>query len=146
MENRKLFLLGSLVIFIVALTLLFTGSPILDRSLSTTSNVPWGTWITWLGMIALPFSIYWSSKGLREPDTRLRKLLSNILKIIIILALLWAPICYLLAGNIAFNFSEVEGFQGGQTAMKWFWRYSYGIPIVTIGVLLLYWVSHFIKK
>lgn len=146
MENRKLLLLGSIVIFVTAFTLLFTGSPVLGRSMSASSNIPWGTWITWLGMIALPFSIYWSSKGLRKPGTRLQILLSSSLKVIIILALFWVPISYILAGNIAFNFSAGEGFQGGESAMKWFWRYSYGIPIATIVVLLLYWITRFIKK
>ncbi|MBT8236911.1 MAG: hypothetical protein KJO04_12005 [Bacteroidia bacterium] len=146
MKNRKLWLLGSLVIFIAALTLLFTGSPVLDRSMSKTANIPWGTLITWLGMISLPLSLYLSAKKLRRPVSKIQKYLSLILKALIFLAILWVPICYLLAGNIAFNFSSGEGFQGGQTAMKWFWRYSYGIPIATIVLFLLYWIARFFKK
>ena len=139
MKNRKLWFLTSLVIFIAVLTLLITGSPLLDKSMSKTANIPWGTLITWLGIISLPLSVYVSSKTLRLPESSLESYLSNILKAILILAFLWVPICYLLAGNIAFNFSETEGFQGGQTAMKWFWRYSYGIPIATLVILIVYW-------
>ena len=128
------------------LYLLVTGSPLLEKSLSSTQNIPLGNLLTWMGMIALPLSIYWGSKGLRQPDSTVRKYLSVLLKCLILLALLWVPICYLLAGNIAFNFSGTEEFQGGQIAMKWFWRYSYGLPIVTIGVLLAYWITTGIRR
>ena len=146
MNNRKLWFLASLAVFITALVLLFTGSHILDRSMSKTANIPWGTFITWLGMISLPLSLFLGIKRVRRPDSRIETYLSKTLKALIILAILWAPICYLLAGNIAFNFSGTEGFQGGEAAMKWFWRYSYGIPIASIVALLLYWITRIFRK
>lgn len=141
MNNRKLWFFSSLGVFGLAFFLLVTGSPLLETSLSQKHYIPIGNITTWLGMIALPFSIYWGAKKMRKAVSRLNRFLSRILKILIVLAIFWAPICFFLAGNLAFNFSEVEGFQGGQAAMRWFWRYSYGLPLASIVVLILYWIG-----
>ena len=146
MKIRKLWFLGSLTVFFASLIMLVSGTPFLEKSMSQTRNIPVGTLTTWLGMIALPLSVYWGTKHLRQPDTRFRTFLSIFLKCLIILGILWVPICYLLSGNIAFNFSEVEGFQGGQSAMRWFWRYSYGLPIATIVLLLTYWITALVNS
>lgn len=146
MNRRKIWFIGSLAIFFTALLLLVTGSSILDNSMSQTRNIPFGNLTTWLGMIALPLSVYWGSNSFRQPDTRFRSFLAILLKILIILGILWAPICYLLAGNFAFNFSEVEGFQGGQSAMRWFWYYSYGLPLACILLLLVFWIITVVRK
>lgn len=89
-------------------------------------------------MVALPLTPYWGVKELRKPTTKLNKILSGCLKMIIILGILWVPLSYGFAGNLSFTFSEKESFQGGQTAMKWFWRLSYGIGIGTVVIWLLY--------
>ena len=146
MNKQKIVLLTSLVIFILALTLLFTGSSFLEYALITEPYLPVGTISTWLGMIALPSSIYWGSKEMRQPSSKINKVLSRLLKILLVLAVFWAPISALLAGNLAYNFSEVEPFQGGQSAMRWFWRYSYGLPIGAIVLLLIYWTTSLIKR
>ncbi|MBO3115982.1 hypothetical protein J4050_04445, partial [Winogradskyella sp. DF17] len=110
------------------------------------NSIPLGTFITWAGMIALPLSVYWGIKELRKPLEKLNIILSGFIKIIIIFGILWVPISYLLAGNLSFSFSEKESFQGGQDAMKWFWRLSYGIGIGTILTLITYWISLIFKK
>lgn len=146
MNKRIFWFLGSLAVFIASLTLLVTGSSLLDKSMSQTHNIPWGNLTTWLGMIALPLSVYWGSNKLRRPDTGFRKYLFLLLKGLIILGILWVPISYLLAGNVAFNFSSTEGFQGGQSAMRWFWRLSYGIPIASLIVVFAHWISVLTQK
>ncbi|MBO3118102.1 hypothetical protein J4050_15220, partial [Winogradskyella sp. DF17] len=110
------------------------------------NSIPLGTFITWAGMIALPLSVYWGIKELRKPSEKLNRILSGFIKIIIILGILWVPISYLLAGNLSFSFSEKETFQGGQDAMKWFWRLSYGIGIGSILTIIVYWISLIFKK
>ena len=80
-------------------------------------------------MVSLPFTVYWGVREFRSPTSKLNKFFAGLLKAIILLGILWAPISYLLARNPSFSFSEKESFQGGQMAMKWFWRLSYGIGI-----------------
>lgn len=146
MNKRKILLISSSVVTFCVIILLVTGSSLLSKALDTSNSVPLGTFITWAGMISLPLTIYWSVKELRKPSKKLNKILSGFLKFIIILAILWLPLSYLLAGNLAFNFSEKRTFQGGQIAMKWFWHLSYGIGIGAVLTLLIYWVSLLFKK
>jgi hypothetical protein len=133
MRKRKIGLFVSLVIFGLSLYLLVTGSSVLMLSLSGSKNIPLGTFTTWLGMIALPLIFYFSSKGFREPQSKTARVFALLLKILIVLAILWVPISYLLAGNISNTFTEKAGFQGGQLAMEIFWINSYltaAAPIV----------------
>jgi hypothetical protein len=126
--------------------LLVTGSSLLTMGLDSDKSIPFGTLITWTGMISLPLTIYWGIKELRKPSSKLNGILSGFLKTIIILGILWVPISFLLAGNLSFSFSEKETFQGGQDAMRWFWRLSYGIGIGAILIITTYWISLLFKK
>ena len=126
--------------------LLVTGSYLLTIALDNNKSIPLGTLITWTGMISFPLTIYYGLEELRKPSRKLHRILSRILKIIIIFGILWVPISYLLAGNLSFSFSENETFQGAQTAMKWFWRLSYGIGIGSILIISIYWISLLFKK
>ena len=108
--------------------------------------IPLGTPITWLGIIALPLSIYFGNRKMREPGGQLSRFLSVVLKILIVLALLWAPISYLLAGNFSNTFTEKAEFQGGQLAMKWFWRFTYGIVIAPNLIIMISWIASIFKR
>ncbi|MAP54955.1 MAG: hypothetical protein CL605_08650 [Altibacter sp.] len=135
-----------LIVTISSIILLVTGSPLLTLPLDEFHTIPLGTFITWLGMISLPLTIFIGCREFRNPTTKLNRILSGFLKIIIVLGILWVPISYLLAGNLSFNFSEKDTFQGGQTAMIWFWRLSYGIGIGSISILIIYLISLIFKK
>ena len=126
--------------------LLITGSSLLIEPLYNGSSVPLGTIITWGGIISLPLSIYWGIKNLRNPKTHFNKLLSILLKATLFFALLWVLICYFLAGNLSFSFTETDTFRGGQLAMKWFWRISYATCVGPILILIIYWLSLLFKK
>lgn len=123
------------------MALLISGSSLLNTRLDSNNFIPIGTLTTWIGMICLPLSVYWGIQEMRRPSRKETKILSLILRIIIVLGVLWVPISYGLAGNLSFSFSEKVTFQGGQAAMRWFWRLSYGIGIGTLLILLAYWVS-----
>jgi hypothetical protein len=146
MNRRKIWFLSSLIVTFFTITLLVTGSSLLMIALDDDNSIPLGTFITWAGMIALPLSIYWGIKELRKPSSKLNRFLSGLLKIIIILGILWVPVSYLLAGNLSFSFSEKVTFQGGQEAMRWFWRLSYGIGIGSILTIIVYWISLIFRK
>ena len=145
MNKSKFYFYSALLVAIATLVLLFTGSSLLTLSLNSANTIPLGTFITWAGIIALPMSIYWGVKELRTPTTGINKILAICLKICIVLAILWVPIAYLLAGNLSFSFTEKATFQGGQAAMRWFWRLSYGIGIVAMLTLSCYWISLIFK-
>lgn len=135
--SKSSVLLGVLVLLtIVVVILLTSGSSFLTVSLDTENQVPAGTFITWFGMITLPLSVFLGCGKLRNSETVFQNFLSVIIKMVIILGVLWLPFSYLLAGNIAFNFTEKLTFQGGQLAMKLFWINSYGIPALAMGVLV----------
>lgn len=138
MNKRKLFFWLSLLVFLGSLYLLITGSTLLNYALDDNDSFPLGTLITWAGMISLPLCILLGVKKLRKPSTGFYRFLSLMLKLSLLLGILWAPVCYLLAGNWNYSFSEKEAFQGGQTAMRIFWRYSAAIPILA----LLSWFIH----
>lgn len=146
MNNRKIWFYISLLVMSITIFLLVTGSSVLTMALDKENTIPLGTFITWIGIISLPMSIFLGIKGLRRPTSSFINMLSNLLKLMLILAFLWLPICYFLAGNISFSFSEKETFQGGQTAMKWFWYFSYGVAIGPILILIIYWFSKFFRK
>ena len=130
----------------VVIILLVTGSSVLTIALDDDNTIPLGTFITWAGMISLPLTVYFGVSKLRNPTTKLNKILAGFLIVIIILGILWVPISYLLAGNLSFTFSEKASFQGGQTAMTWFWRLSYGIGLGSLLIPFVYLISSLFKK
>jgi hypothetical protein len=146
MNKRSIWFYGSLVVLILTIILLVSGSSILTIPLDKNNSIPLGTFITWAGIISFPTAVYTGIKDLRSPLGAFYKYLSYILKGLLILAILWVPICYLLAGNISFSFAEKESFQGGQLAMKWFWRLSYGIGIGSMAIVIIHWVLILVKK
>jgi hypothetical protein len=145
-NKRKTYFFCALIVTISALALLITGSSLLTMALDKKKTIPLGTFITWSGIISLPVTIYWGIKELRQPSKKRNIVLARFLKIIIILGILWVPISYLLAGNLSFSFSNKESFQGGQYAMRWFWRLTYGIGIGAILILIIYWITLLFNK
>ena len=146
MNKRRIFFYTALTLTLIVIILLVIGSSLLTLALDRDESTPFGTLITWTGMISLPLTIYWGIKELRKPSRKLNRILSRFIKIIIISGILWVPISYLLAGNLSFSFSEKETFQGGQDAMRWFWRLSYGIEIGAILTIIVYWISLIFRK
>lgn len=146
MKKRKIYFFGALILTLCTTVLLVTGSPVLSIALVNDPSIPFGTLITWSGMISLPLTIYWGIEEMRIPTGKLNKILSGFLKLMIISGILWVPFSFLLAGNLSFTFSEKEIFQGGQLAMRWFWRFSYGIVIGTILTLIIFWLSILFNK
>ena len=62
------------------------------------------------------------------------------------MAILWMPISFLLAGNLSFSFSGSKEYQGGPTAARIFFAFSYGIAVLSIMVLLLLSISTLSRK
>ncbi len=146
MNKRTIYFYSALILTFTVITLLVTGSSLLTIALNSDETIPFGTIINWIGMISLPSTIYWGIRELRKPSSKLNRILSRLIKIIIVLGILWVPISFLLAGNLSFSFSEKDTFQGGQDAMRWFWYLTYGIGIGAIFIIFTYWISLLFKK
>jgi len=127
--------------------LLIIGSPLLTFSLDNSENVPLGTFTTWAGIICLPLTVYLGVQEFRNPKSKVDKSLALLLKVILWLAVFWAPISYLLAGNWSFSFNGYSSIQGGQIAMKIFWILSYSLAIIPIALLLVSWfIKYFVNR
>ncbi|NNE27922.1 MAG: hypothetical protein HKN09_13845 [Saprospiraceae bacterium] len=137
MKIKYIFLASLAMVFIVAI-LLITGSPLLTLPTPGLKGVPLGTFITWVGLMSLPYAIFWGSDDLRNPKSKLERSLNILLISAFIMAVLWIPVSYLLAGNMSFNFTEKASFQGGQSAMRLFWTYTYCVVGFPILILLLF--------
>ena len=151
MSSRNISLFFTIGTVFLSGFLLITGSKLLNYSLSSSLYIPLGTFITWTGLVALTMSIYLGTKRFDKKAKNPTKGWSLIFKILIALSISWLPVCYLLAGNISFSFSEKQTFQGGQLAMEIFWGFSYflvGAPIVLFVIYLLsaYYKSVLSKK
>ena len=146
MKNSRRFLIISLALLATAIVLLATGSSFLTVALWEEPYIPWGTFITWSGIIALPASIYFGISRIQVPETKIERLTASILKGLITMAILWIPICYLLSGNLSFSFGEKEGFQGGQEAMQVFWYFNYFMAAAPLVLLILYKIFTYFKS
>lgn len=141
MNKKNFWFIFFLTIAIISILLLLTGAPLLTMTIDPANALPLGNLITWAGLISLPAAIYRGVDELRAPAHDFHKLLSVLLRIVILTAICWAPLAYLLSGNLTFSFSDKNTLQGGQTAFKWFWRLSYGIGIGALSIPVVYWLS-----
>ena len=146
MKKRFISLTITIIILTISMYLLGTGSELLIQPFIENPFVPFGSLITWFGLISMQFIILIGIENIRNSNTSIYKTLRLINKLFIILAILWIPICYILAGNFSNTFANKETFQGGQLAMKWFWRYTYSLGIVPILILLIHWIHNFYGK
>ena len=146
MHNKKILFILSLIILIVSAFLLISGSPLLVKPLTENSSIPMGTFITWFGMIALPLSIYLGINKLQQAANKRDQYFALLFKVLIVLAVLWVPISYALAGNLSFTFSEKATFQGGQSAMKIFWSFNIFLVIAPLTLWIVYGLLSFLYK
>jgi hypothetical protein len=143
---RKIVLFIMLIAFLLTVYLVFSGAEILYKPFINAVGMPFGTLISWIGIIAFPFSIYFACTHINNPKTRFSKNYQTVLKILIILACLWGIVGYYLADNWAFNFSSKKVFRGGEKAAIYFWNYTYTIVILPLLFVIVYWLHSGIKK
>jgi hypothetical protein len=128
-RNKRLkYLTGfmiSFLIFIAALWLLISGSTWLVAPLADQPFIPFGTLMTWLGLLSLPTMIFFWRKVAAKPNNRLTRVFNIILIVIFIIEFSWPFVSYGLAGNWAFSFSaNSEGFRGSVMASQFFTYFS----------------------
>jgi len=132
----------SLSVLVACAYLLITGSPWLERRVTESSDVPFGTLIAWAGLIALTSTIYLGSAKHLNGGKRLGRFCKVLLIADLVLAGSWGLVAYGLAGNWAFTFSgRIESFRGGVEASSVFWAYSSAIVMLALLAVALLIVS-----
>ncbi len=133
----------SLIIMVVVVILLSTGSNLLTIPFLTENQMPFGTVISWLGMISLPAAIYCGIKNIYKPQSPGLRRYRNVIIILITLSVLWGFLSYYLAGNWAFNFKQQAQFRGSAKASTYFWSYTFITAILPLVFLLVYKINNF---
>lgn len=133
MKKRTAYFLMSLVVFLVSLGLLISGSSILVKPVIPESSVPVGTVSTWLGLIALSLLFVYGNNKLNAPKNNFEQTIRFGFKTCFFLALFWGLVSYLLAGNWSYNFKTSDEFVGSNEAYEVFRYYTLlvvGLPFL----------------
>lgn len=146
MKKNHILFPFSLLLFLVAAILLGTGSDLLGKVLWEKPLIPLGTLVTWLGFVGLSSGIFWGIGFLHSPGTRIDGLFSFSFKVLIMLAILWPILGYILAGNWGMNFSNQTGFRGTYQASRIFWGMSYSLGILPVVLLVSSMIARWIAR
>jgi hypothetical protein len=136
----------SLVAFCAASFLLVTASPVLILPAIESFEMPWGTLITWIGMLSLPSLVYFVFPGLMDPKTRFQRILKWLWMLSLIFAVFWPFFSFFLAGNWSYNFRGQEEFRGSSRASAYFWDLTKGTAIFPLLVFLGILLERFISR
>ena len=145
MKAKPVFLI-SLIILIICTYLLASGSDILGKSLIKGQNLPVGTLVAWAGLVSLPLTFYAGMSKVKRTFTSARKIFRYAIMVFVILAALWGPVSYLLAGNWSFTFEQQAGFRGSIKASGYFWKYTIIIVVLTLVFMLFYFLYMLTEK
>ena len=147
MPIRTFTFIIALAIFLSSLYLLISGSSLLALPIGKESGFPFGTLITWAGIIALPTVIYTGLGALHRPGNKVAVWYRKAIKALILLAASWGFVCYYLAGNWAFSFSgSAPSFRGSTEAAPYFWYFSGLVVLLPLVFLLVYGIHRLVWK
>jgi hypothetical protein len=131
-KTARLGLAAALLVFVTSVTLLASGSQVLVLALSESMGLPLGNLVTWMGMLALVFMIWFASAGLRQPSSDSDLIYRRAWVILLVLAISWPFVSYALAGNWSYSFRRRDVFQGSSAAAEWFFSYSFAVVMLPI--------------
>lgn len=139
--KRKLILLALISVLIFCAVLLASSSHWLLVPIDREGSMPLGTLVTWLGLIVWPTLVYMVFFKRMRGITSLKLVYKTFFPALIIIAVLWGPVSYLLAGNWAFNFTNAQDtYQGSSAASALFWKFSYTVAAMPLLMLIVYFV------
>lgn len=141
---RRLFRLLPLLLFLVCLFLIITGSPILTEPLMDEPEIPRGTIISWLCIAMLPLSILMGLRPIRKPISLVYRFYKRVFICFLLLGASWGLVSYYLAGNWAFTFSDTGVFRGSEKAFRCIVTYTFALISLTLLFLLIFGIHHFI--
>lgn len=144
--KRRLIFISSLIIFLSSFSLIFLGSKLLTKPFIETIEMPFGTIITWLGLIAFPTILYSGFKNIYNAKTKVLRFFKKIIFFLILSGCFWGVIGYFLADNWAYNFSNKNVFRGGERAATIFWNFSYILLVLSVLVFIIYLLYSFVLR
>ena len=113
--------------------LLATASPWLLAESARLPGLPFGTLVTWMGIVSLPIASFSGFRELLSRDTRVARVFRSLMICLLLLCAGWGFVSFGLAGNWAFNFSNgADSFQGSVLAGEIFWAYTVSIVAMTL--------------
>jgi len=129
----------SLIVLALCSYLLLTGSSLLAKPIIDGVAFPYGTLITWVGLVALPFAIYSGVRRIKRPISFIHKVFSYVYNFFILLSLFWGFVSYYFASNWTFIFTQKSEFRGSIKASEYFWAYTVACIALPLMFLFLYW-------
>lgn len=141
---RRLFRLLPLLLLLVCLFLIITGSPILAEPLMNELEIPRGTIISWLCIAMLPLSIIMGLRPIRKPISLVYRFYKRVFICFLLLGASWGLVSYYLAGNWAFTFSDTGVFRGSEKAFQFIVTYTFALISLTLLFLIIFGIHHFI--
>jgi len=144
--KTKAFTYLSSIILVSCVFLILTGSPILNIPLYKGSVFPWGTLVSWIGLIAFTFTIYLAFNKIDRFSNSVHRKIRIAFGGIVTLALSWVLIGFLLAGNWAFTFQNHDEFRGSIEASRYFWIFTASLVLLPVLLFLILWLLLMIKK
>lgn len=140
MLSKWVFWLSALV-FVTAVYLLVTGSPLLLISLNERMGLPLGNLVAWLGMLSLVLMVApgWGSLWVSNADRD--RVFCRLWWLLLAMVLAWPLIGFALAGNWSNSFSgSAPGFRGSPAASRVMFSYSAAAVILPLLFVLVRWL------
>lgn len=132
-SRRTLVVILALAIFFSSVYLLATASPWLLAESARLPGLPFGTLVTWMGIVSLPIASFLGFREFLNRDTRVARVFRSLMICMHLLCAGWGFVSFGLAGNWAFNFSNTaDSFQGSVLAGQIFWAYTLSIVATTL--------------
>ncbi|HEX2921274.1 MAG TPA: hypothetical protein VHO50_08930 [Bacteroidales bacterium] len=136
--KRKIFLAISLLVLFISVSLLASGSGLLTKPIL--SGLPFGTIITWAGLVSFPMSVLLGTSRSANTGEMIHRWLNKLIKINIWLALFWGFVGYFLAGNWAYVFKSAATFRGSVRASSYFWSYTLVLVVLPVTCLTIFMI------
>jgi predicted tellurium resistance membrane protein TerC len=133
-----------LLLLIGSSILLLEGLPILTEPVIEGYGLPFGTLITWVGIIMFPLSILMGIRKIRKPTSEVYHFYKRVFFVFTLLGVAWGGISYLLAGNWTYTFSNDETFKGSERAFNIFLIYTAVVISMTLLTFLIFGIHHLI--
>lgn len=146
MKKRTVYFLISLLVFLLALGLLITGSSFLVQPLFPGASIPVGTVSTWLGLIALALLFIYGNSKLKAAKNNIEKTIRSGFKTCLFLAISWGIVSFLLAGNWQFNFKTSTDFVGSSKAYEVFRYFTLAVVILPFLIAFFYGIYSLQKR